>query len=240
MTSVALAPEHPADRARLGYRPALDGLRAVAIGLVILHHTAALLVPAWQRRFVPGGFLGVDVFLVLSGFLITTLLLERRDREHRPLLTFYARRGLRLLPAVLLLLMANLAYSVIYGHVGDAARSFVVVLTYLTNWAELAGISFSPYLTHLWSLAVEEQFYLLWPLVLFSLLRIWRSRRRVAYVLVALVVLTAAWRAALYGMGDPWLRIYIRTDARADALAIGALLAVLPRERFSAASVWAS
>src|SRR5690242_8744952 len=86
---------------RLGYRPTLDGIRAVAILLVLLHHTGAFLVPKWQGSFFPGGFLGVEMFLVLSGFLITTLLLERRGRERRPIATFYLRRVLRLFPALL-------------------------------------------------------------------------------------------------------------------------------------------
>ncbi len=109
-------------------------MRAVAIALVILHHTAALLVPSWQQRFFPGGFLGVDVFLVLSGFLITTLLLQRRHREPRPILSFYLRRVLRLVPAVLLLLVANLAYAAVHGGMAAALRSFVVVAGASRSW----------------------------------------------------------------------------------------------------------
>ena len=227
--AVSQPPAAPRD-GRLGYRPALDGLRAVAITLVVLHHTAAFLVPSWQTSFFPGGFLGVDLFLVLSGFLITTLLLERHDRERRPIATFYMRRILRLVPALLALLLANLLYAVARAHgVSDAIRSVGVVLVYATNWAELAGVAISPYVTHLWSLAVEEQFYLVWPVLLFAALRLWHSRRKVAWLALSIAVLAATWRAALYLSGDPWLRIYIRTDARADALAIGALLAFLPR-----------
>ena len=98
--------------ARLGYRPALDGIRALAIALVVLHHTAALLVPSGDELF-PGGFLGVNLFFVLSGFLITTLLLERRGDEPHPIRTFYARRALRLLPAVVGLLVAILVYALV-------------------------------------------------------------------------------------------------------------------------------
>ncbi len=215
---------------RLGYRPALDGLRALAILLVMAHHTAAFLVPSWQGSFFPGGFLGVDLFLVLSGFLITTLLLERRDRERRPIATFYLRRALRLFPALAALLIANLLYAVVEGNgIGDALRSIVVVGTYVTNWAELAGVSISRYVTQLWSLAIEEQFYLVWPLLLFTAIHFWPSRRRLAMLALSIAALAAAWRAALWFSGEPWLRIYIRTDARADALAIGAALALLPR-----------
>ena len=217
---------------RLGRRPALDGLRAVAILFVLLHHTAAFLTPSLAASLFPGGFLGVDLFLVLSGFLITTLLLERRDRERRPIGTFYLRRVLRLIPALVLLLLANLLYAVIVGRgVADALRSIGVVMLYVTNWAELAGISISNYVTHLWSLAIEEQFYLVWPLLLFVALRLLGAPRRVIWVAIAIAIAAAVWRAILFESGDPWLRLYLRTDTRADSLAIGALLALIGRDR---------
>jgi peptidoglycan/LPS O-acetylase OafA/YrhL len=212
----------------LGYRPALDGVRAIAIALVVLHHTSAFLVPSHAGSFFPGGFLGVDLFFVLSGFLITTLLLERRGRERRPIATFYLRRALRLIPALVALLLANLLYALVNGGVGDALRSIAVVLAYATNWAELAGVSISRYVTHLWSLSIEEQFYLIWPLLLYAALRRWPSQRRLVWLALGIALLAAVWRAALFQSGDPWLRIYIRTDARADALAIGAALALAP------------
>ena len=216
----------------LGYRPALDGLRAIAIALVLLHHTAAFLVPSWQGSVAPGGFLGVDLFMVLSGFLITTLLLERHDREPRPIRTFYLRRALRLLPALAALLVANLLYAIVEGRgVGDALRSILAVGAYVTNWAELAAVHISQYVTHLWSLAIEEQFYLVWPLLLFAAWRVWPSRRKLVWLAIAIAVLAAAWRVALYESGEGWLRIYLRTDARADALAIGAALALAPWQR---------
>jgi hypothetical protein len=164
---------------RLGYRPALDGLRAIAIGLVLLHHTSAFLVTSWSATVFPGGFLGVDLFLVLSGFLITTLLLERHRREPRPIATFYLRRAPRLLPAVIVLLLVVAVVTVLTaGDTGRLPATFLVVLilTYTTNWAELAGVHISPYVTHLWPLAIEEQFYLVWPLLLFGALRVVRRR----------------------------------------------------------------
>ena len=213
----------------LGYRPTLDGLRAVAITLVLFTHTAAFLAPSVNGDFFPGGFLGVDLFFVLSGFLITTLLLERRRRDRRPIATFYLRRVLRLLPAVAVLLVADLLYAMIERHgVHAALNSVLVVMAYVTNWAMLAGVQISGYVTHLWSLAIEEQFYLVWPVALFTLLKLWPSRRRAAWLLGGLTLVVAAWRGYLYLSGDGWLRIYIRTDARADALAIGAILALLP------------
>jgi peptidoglycan/LPS O-acetylase OafA/YrhL len=218
--------------ARLGYRPALDGIRALAIALVVLHHTGALLVPSLADELFPGGFLGVNVFFVLSGFLITTLLLERRGAEPHPIRTFYARRALRLLPAVVGLLVAILVYAlVIDSGVSRALGSLPVVLTYTTNWAALAGVDVSQYIGHLWSLAIEEQFYLVWPLLLFAGFRAGCSRRQLLWLVLGLAVVAAAWRASLWDTGHGWLRIYIRTDAQADSLLIGAALALLPYER---------
>lgn len=213
---------------RLGYLPGLDGLRAIAIAFVVLHHTSDFLIPGWSSSFFPGGFLGVDLFFVLSGFLITTLLLERRRREARPLRSFYARRALRLLPAVGAFLVANLVVELVEGDgIVLPLRTFVVVGSYLTNWAEVYSVRFSPYVTHLWSLAIEEQFYAVWPLLLLAALAAGLSRRRFAWVVVAAALAAAVWRADLYEGGLGWLAIYIRTDARADALLIGALLALL-------------
>ena len=214
----------------LGNRPGLDGLRAIAVGLVLLHHTAAILIPREAGSFFTGGFLGVDLFFVLSGFLITTLLLERRERrEARPLRSFYARRALRLLPAVAALLVGNVLVAMVEEKgVGDAIGSFWVVFSYTTNWALLYGFGhLSPNLSHLWSLAIEEQFYAVWPLVLLGALSLGLARRRMAWICVALAVAAAVWRAALYESGSEWLEIYIRTDARADALLIGAALALV-------------
>jgi peptidoglycan/LPS O-acetylase OafA/YrhL len=210
----------------LGYRPGLDGLRAIAITFVVLHHTAAFLVPQWKTWFFTGGFLGVDIFFVLSGFLITSLLLERRGpSEPRPLRSFYARRALRLFPAVGVLVVANLVIAIIQSDgLGKALRSFLVVFTYTTNWAELRSVSFSPYLAHLWSLAIEEQFYFVWPILLLGALWAGLSRRAIAWLVLVLAAAAALWRAELWWSGHGWIAIYIRTDARADALLIGVVL----------------
>jgi peptidoglycan/LPS O-acetylase OafA/YrhL len=219
-------------RSRLGYRPALDGVRAVAITLVFVLHTSYHLVPSWNGHVMPAGFLGVDVFLVLSGFLITTLLLERHDREPRPIRKFWARRALRLMPAALVLLSVNFVCAVVFGKdIADAARSFVVVLTQSTNWAELNGVGISPAIVHFWSLAIEGQFYLVWPLLLFGALKLGVSRRQLIGLVLLATVATALWRAHLWDTGRGWLQIYLRTDARADSLLIGVALALLPYDR---------
>ena len=150
------------ERRVLGYQPALDGLRALAITLVVCFHFFGL----------PGGYLGVDLFFVLSGFLITTLLLEERARYHAISFgRFYLRRALRLFPALWVFLAASL---VIYAALGSGVRgqlkAVVLGLTYTTNLGVITG-HWDGRFGHLWSLAVEEQFYLVWPLVLVLVLR---------------------------------------------------------------------
>jgi peptidoglycan/LPS O-acetylase OafA/YrhL len=150
---------------------------------------------------------------------------------------FYVRRALRLLPAVVVLLLGVAALSIVTSANEDQIPvTFLVVLSYSTNWAELAGVHISQYVSHLWSLAIEEQFYLVWPLLLFAGLVLVGSRSRLVWVALTLALLAAAWRAALWESGEGWLRIYIRSDARADALLIGAALALAPWERLAAAA----
>ena len=217
---------------RLGYRPALDGVRAVAIALVFFHHTAYHLIPGWRDELFPAGFLGVDLFLALSGFLITTLLLERHGRESHPIARFWARRGLRLMPAALVLLTVNFIFAALFDKdVADSLRSFAAVLTQSTNWAETNGVGISAAIVHFWSLAIEGQFYLVWPLVLFGALRLGASRGQLLAGVLTAAVLAAAWRARLWDTGHGWLEIYLRTDARADSLLFGVALALLPYDR---------
>lgn len=226
-------PDPPLDPTLLGYRPALDGVRALAVSLVLAFHAASyLLSPAAASRWVPGGFLGVDLFFVLSGFLITTLLLEEHQRRGAiSLKSFYARRALRLLPAVGVLLVAEMITAILTrGDLGLEARSATAVALYGVNWALVAGWSFAGRLGHLWSLSVEEQFYLLWPA--FLLLAMRHRRRTTIIVTCAIVGIVAATglRAWLWSHGADWLSVYVRTDARADELLMGVLLAVAFRQ----------
>jgi peptidoglycan/LPS O-acetylase OafA/YrhL len=207
---------------------ALDGLRGVAIVLVLVHHLRAVFAPQLDRSFAPGGFLGVDLFFVLSGFLITGLLLnEFRDRRTIRLPSFYRRRLMRLYPALVVLLAAHAVYAAHVGVPFDVERDQVAsVLLYYSNWRETFAVPEGT--GHLWSLAVEEQFYLVWPLVLTGLLWLTGARRRyVGVVLVAGVAGIALYRAWRWRDGMPFLFIYSRTDTRADALLVGALGAVL-------------
>src|SRR3954451_11127235 len=216
------------------YRPHLDGLRAVAVYLVVLFHAGAL-------RFA-GGFIGVDVFFVLSGFLVTQLLL--RDLAHGSIRfgRFYARRFRRLLPAAFVaLIVTAVVFTAIAraGEVVDAVGSFKAAFLYVANWYFIhhstgyfgADISENPVL-QFWSLAIEEQFYLLWPLTLGGLFlvtrRIDRARRMqvIRTAVLAGAVASALWALSL--RNSDLNRAYYGTDTRAYELLAGALLALTP------------
>lgn len=209
--------------------PGVDGLRAIAVAAVVTYHLGA----AW----LPGGFLGVDVFLVISGYLITSLLLaEHRAHGRIDLRRFWLRRARRLLPAVLVMIAVVLAFMVIAhpGEVGRLRGQVVAALAYVINWHFI--FADVPYfeqfgrpsvLLHLWSLAIEEQFYLVWPLLLVAGLAMLRRG-----ALLGLVALAAAGSATLaWVLWQPFTdpsRIYYGTDTRAVALLIGVALALLP------------
>jgi peptidoglycan/LPS O-acetylase OafA/YrhL/lysophospholipase L1-like esterase len=217
--------------------PALDGLRGVAVLGVVLYHAG---VPV-----LPGGFLGVDLFFVLSGFLITSLLLvEWSSRGRIDLRTFWMRRARRLLPALVLVLLAVAALDRWGGDGAPVASraDIAATLGYLQNWHLLMGGSgyfeqsaLPSTLQHTWSLSIEEQFYLLWPLLLGGvLLRTSAGRarpqpaplRRALVVTLATAAASAALMAALYHPGDDPSRVYYGTDTRASALLLGAVLAI--------------
>jgi peptidoglycan/LPS O-acetylase OafA/YrhL len=212
----------------LGYRRWLDGLRGVAI----------LLVLAFHFRLIPGGWLGVDIFFVLSGFLITTLLAEEWQRRGSiSLKHFYLRRALRLLPAFLTLLMCYLLISLLFppaAGMGARLREVLVAACYVANWPGLHQTNM-PVLGHTWSLSVEEQFYLLWPLLFFLMLRLGLSRRRILTLVGAGIIVSAALRIVLYRMYPVMgpekaaniMRLYMGLDTRADALLVGCLTGLL-------------
>ena len=206
--------------------PALDGIRAVAIVAVLLYHHYQFDVPgshAWA-----GGFLGVDIFFVLSGFLITTLLLHEHASAGRiDFARFWSRRARRLLPAMFALivvtaLLGRYAFSAATAA-GVRGEGFATLL-YVENWNRLGGASSA--LSHTWSLSVEEQWYLVWPLLLAALVMWSRRRSRsLAWPVALLIVASAAECAVLFhGIGE---RSYYGTDTRAQSLLVGALLAVL-------------
>src|SRR5437899_328755 len=213
---------------RSEYRPALAGLRALAVAAVIAYHLGL----PWAR----GGYLGVDLFFVLSGLLITGLLFGERERTGRVELgAFYARRARRLLPALLLVLAAVVVYTGIEGSAISTLRGDVVAtLGYVANWrfvlahqGYFAQFSTPSPLRHTWSLAIEEQYYLLWPLLLLALVRLGRgSARRVLGAIAGLAVASAVAMGLLYHPGGDPSRAYYGTDARAFELVLGSALAL--------------
>jgi peptidoglycan/LPS O-acetylase OafA/YrhL len=203
---------------RLGYVPAFDGLRGVAIALVVANHVG----------WLGGGFLGVDIFFVLSGFLITTLLLEEWARDRAvSLRAFYVRRARRLLPALLALLAILGAVAAAYASSGASVApiltSIAACLFYAANIWRAAGHELIAPLTPMWSLAEEEQFYLLWPPLLVLLLRRGFNLRRLAGGVALAAVAAMLWRAHL----GPGARSYFAPDTRSDPLLIGCLLAIV-------------
>ena len=174
-----------------------------------------------------GGFLGVDLFFVLSGFLITTLLLEEwRDTGRIALGAFYARRALRLLPALVLLLAVLLAVSAAREPAAEfskMARAAAIVFFYSSNWFLVARQFPRDELSHAWSLSIEEQFYIVWPLLLLLLLRTVKSRAAIAGIVAAAMVGVAGLRALLWFKTHSFERVYFGTDTHADGLLAGAL-----------------
>jgi peptidoglycan/LPS O-acetylase OafA/YrhL len=207
-------------RWRLGHRPGLDGLRGFAILLVMADHAGIAIASG-------AGDQGVTVFFVLSGFLITTLLLEERARYGRvSLRRFYWRRALRLLPALGALLLVVGVVMGVSGRADEIAGDVLPVLLYFMNWTIVAGNN-PGIVGHTWSLSVEEQFYFVWPLVLLGMMAIGRGRLAwVSGLLLGAVVVSIALRVLLWASPGGYYRTFVGTDTRMDALAIGCLVAV--------------
>jgi peptidoglycan/LPS O-acetylase OafA/YrhL len=211
----------------LGYRPWLDGVRGLAILIVLAGHL----------RLVSGGFLGVDIFFVLSGFLITSLLVEEWElRRSISLKRFYVRRALRLLPAFYTLLLICYLSTRFFRpeELVTFRQEMIVAACYVANWPTLHQ-TILPTLGHTWSLSLEEQFYLLWPLILYGLLRSGISRGRILLLVCAGIIGSAALRIALYRLNHDAglenlfnvIRLYSGLDTRADALLTGCLVGLL-------------
>ncbi|MGA9114327.1 MAG: acyltransferase family protein [Candidatus Dormiibacterota bacterium] len=219
----------PPARGEGRYIAGLDGLRAVAVLAVVLYH----LNVGWAS----GGLLGVGVFFVLSGYLITDLLLAEREREGAIALgRFWLRRARRLLPGLWVMLVVVTLWIVFLdpSQLGGIRGALLAALLYFSNWwyafqhvSYFASFGAPSPLGHLWSLAVEEQFYLVWPLLLILALRFVHRR----WLLVGLVIagaLASAWAmAALFQPGSDPTRVYEGTDTRAFQLLIGASLAIV-------------
>ncbi len=232
-------------RARLRPVPGLDGLRGLAVLAVVLYH--------FFGDLLPGGYLGVDMFFVLSGFLITSLLVREFAVSGRISLTdFWVRRFRRILPAALVVLCLCTALVAMIG--GDLAvgirEQFLGTFFFVNNWTQIATSQtyFAPnevqVFAHYWSLAVEEQFYLLWPLLMFGAFAL--SRRQPKRLPIALSLVLAAASAAamalLFTPGEDPTRVYYGTDTHAFGLLIGALLSLLltSTSKEAEADSWAS
>jgi peptidoglycan/LPS O-acetylase OafA/YrhL len=207
---------------RLRYAPTLDGIRGIAVLGVMAVHAAP------QSAYTQWGYLGVDVFFTLSGFLITAVLLQEwSETGSIDFRNFYARRALRLLPALSLLLLASLL-PVNPISAMERVKAALIALFYSANWVR----AFAPdvrlaALGHTWSLSIEEQFYLLWPIALITILRFEALRKRVVPILVIAVFACATWRLFLWSEGRSPLRLYNGLDTRADSLLAGCALSVM-------------
>lgn len=219
----ALRSGRPSDARRPAHLPQLDGLRTVAVTLVLVYHVAR----TQDLDVLPGGFVGVDLFFVLSGFLITSLLLREHASTGRvDLRRFYVRRLWRLYPALVLvagLVAAVLAFFPgVFGLEAASPAEALVALLYGMSWWSGLELPGGPYLLGLtWSLSVEEHFYLLWPLVLLAVLR--RGGRVLAVVGVAVVA--NAYTAVLWHLGADTDRLYYMADARFAQMLTGCALA---------------
>ena len=206
----------------LGKRPALDGLRGCSVLAVMAIHASAT---------AKGGWIGVQVFFVISGFVITMVILEEvRSTNAFSFRNFYARRGLRLLPALFGMLLFVGAYSLlapdkVTPHAAGEAGAATIM--YVANWLFAIKGSHPFLLVHTWSLAVEEQFYLLWPPIMIAIVFRRAGVRAVFLAASGGAIASAAWRYFLISHHSGINRAYLGTDTRVDALLIGCALAVV-------------
>ncbi len=213
---------------RLGFRPAFDGLRGIAMLAVLACHAAYVVNPEDAGRYFPGAFVSVDCFFALSGFLITSLLLTEINRTDKlSFRGFYRRRALRLFPVLYFTLAVQFIYTLIVGDgIWHDLEGIFFIAIYISNWAQVFHWP-QPFGTQqTWSLGVEEQFYLMWPLVLYGITKIQRRRYAVLPFLflagVSLISREIIWHASV-----GWNTIYVQTEVRLDVLMFGSLMAYL-------------
>jgi peptidoglycan/LPS O-acetylase OafA/YrhL len=207
--------------------PALNGLRGIAILLVMGNH-----IPLRQHHsLLPGGFVGVDLFFVLSGFLITTLLLQEFNAQGDiSLRNFYIRRALRLGPALIVMLIIICVLSlVLFDHTRARKNcsGALIALFYASNWVKALSNDGLGIVAQTWSLSTEEQFYLVWPLLLLVLLRATGRNLHLITAAAAVALLSCVDRIYLAMKGAPNSRLFFGLDSRADTLMIGCILGVV-------------
>lgn len=228
--------------ARSGRWPALDGLRAVAVLVVVIYH---LDIEVFRHKIFTGGYEGVDVFFVLSGFLITTLLIKEVDTTSGlDFRAFYARRALRLFPALTVVIVFAVLAAATFAPTDMKHPTFSGlpwVIFYVGNWdrALLSPTSLG-LLAHTWSLAIEEQFYFLWPVIFFLFFARIRNRRRIGQGLLALAGIDVLYQFAMLHHGWSNDRLGNGLDTHCDGLLIGCGIAFLlvSRHADAAAGRW--
>ena len=211
-----------AGREQAGYLPALDGLRGVAVILVFLVHTYA--------DYLPGGFVGVDLFFAISGYLITDLLLKESAAFGRPSVSrFYLRRALRILPALFVMVAATailLPWTITGGSDSGVLNTAAALFGFM-NWLRAFTPASGLALGHTWSLGVEEQFYAIWVLCILACSG-QHARRTVFALALGGIVLVTVWRGHLLANGASAARLFNGLDTRGDALLVGCVLAAIP------------
>lgn len=213
--------QHVLNRGRAAYFPALDGARGwSAIGVLVAHVNLA---------WFPGAMILMDLFFVISGFLITSILWRSvRKRKRVSLARFWRRRLMRLYPALLLVVVScTLMACVLVEDPVPSLQDALATLLYYSNWTKLEGSIYPTLFGQTWSLGIEEQFYLLWPLIFLAALKLRLSVPQTVTLLVALALTCMAWRYYLIAGGASWSRLYYALDTRMDAFAIGGILAVI-------------
>lgn len=214
------------------YRSYLDGLRSVAVYLVVAFHA--------ELGIFHGGFIGVDIFFVLSGFLIGALLIIELERSGSiKLAHFYVRRIVRIVPALWLFLVAHYLYIAwsVHGSLADERSIDIYSVTFLFNWRNSLGLGRISDMVHLWSVALEFQWYIVAPLIVWVLYRFVRRTAWIAAVLIGASLLVAVVRYSEYRAWGDWSAVFERTDARFDTFLLGLLVAFLWQRGLLRASV---
>lgn len=198
------------------YNPALDGVRAISVIIVVAFHT--------KFAFAKGGMIGVDVFFVLSGFLITSILRNELQASGTiDLSRFYFRRAVRLMPPLILSMAGVYIGSRVFFPNVDILPDVVLALLYVSDYGK-AFWGVPELIAHTWSLSVEEHFYLVWPLFLLATSRL--SDRTLLHIMLAMFVAATAWRIADGLIWEDWTRTYFRFDTHMSGMILGAILAV--------------
>lgn len=199
---------------------ALDGLRGIMAIFVFLAHV--------DYEMFPGPIIFMDTFFIMSSFLITRLLLKDwQTHGHINFKKFYVRRAKRLFPALFIVVLATTGLT--YFYLGQGAERMLHVMGavfYFSNWLRAFEIPHEGYLGHTWSLSIEEQYYMVWPVLLLICLRGRWQGKKLMYLLFGIAIFSAVWRAYLSMKGASIDRTYNGTDVRLDSLAVGAILAL--------------